>query len=381
MSIISSYAAPVSVTTSTSQELLGIYMRSYFESANAATTGTPTVNTATAIPATSGYYLISKGTTAYLWTPQFSSSTLIAAGRMNLGLWVSSTPSIDGSASAAFNAGSGSVSLTTTQTNDVIYVAVAIKSTATATISGGGLTWYSRGSRAVGTTGQIYTFYAIASSTLSAASITATLSTNRRFVLTAFAISGANTVSPFDSSLTTPASASGTSTTPSVTFTTSQTNDFIISTAFVNNNPTITLGTDYTLIANTAQSTQMRGVTEYKTGSDSGSQTSGYSLSNSNAWAIIGDAVVPASQAVSAVVSVSSTNSAGTTASTLVSSTNSGTITSSNNQVASVFDVASGTIPASGYIKVAITAPAASNFKVRWGAGVPTNFQIAFTYG
>jgi len=378
---VSSSATSVSITATSRQAKLGIFMYNYFENTNAPSSSSPiVVDTQSSIPASSGSFLIPKGTSAYLWTNQFSSATAIPSGKMTLDLWGGPTPALDGQASAGFNAASGSVSLTTTQTNDVVYVALAIRGTGTATISGGGLTWISRGSTAVGTTGQVKTFYAISSGTLSSASITATLSTSRRFVISAIGISGADTTSPFDPNLSTPAMSTGTSTNPSVSFTTTKSNDMVIGAAFINNNPTVNVGAAFNSIAITTSGSTMFGANEYKNGASSGSQTVSFSLSTSNAWALIGDALVPATAGTTILVSAYTTNSAGTTQSTLFSGLNSNNIPSNSGQVATVFSVASGNIPSLGYIKITLTAPLASTINIQWGNGKPTNFQIAYTY-
>lgn len=163
---ISSFATPVNVTFSSSQERLGILMRSYFENANAPLSGSsPSADTGITMPASSGSYVIPSGASAYLWTPQFSTTTLIPSGTMTLDLWAGPTPELDGKNSSGFNAVSGSIMLTTTKTNDLIYVLVAVKGSQTASISGAGLTWASRGlsSRSEG---RVYAFTAVSSGAL-----------------------------------------------------------------------------------------------------------------------------------------------------------------------------------------------------------------------
>ncbi len=51
-----------------------------------------------------------------------------------------------------------------------------------------------------------------------------------------------------------------------------------------------------------------------------------------------------------------------------------------SGQVANVFDAAAGSVPASGFIELVLTAPDSSAIKVYWGEGQPSNFQIYFTY-
>lgn len=167
--------------------------------------------------------------------------------------------SSDGSVSGSFNAASGSVSLTTANSNDVIYVVVSIRTTSSQTVSsvsGAGLTWNFRSARNSGTSAvRVEAWYAIASSPLSAASITVTLSAAAKFTLVAFGISGANTASPFDPNVSIPASADGNSATPSTTITTSNSNDFIIGALAAQGTVTATPGSGFTVIATPSTST------------------------------------------------------------------------------------------------------------------------------
>ncbi len=252
-----------------------------------------------AIVPSSGSFTIAKGTSAYLWTNQFSTATSIPTGKMTLDLWAtptSTTPSLDGSVSTARNSNTGSVTLTTTNAYDIIYVVVAVKGASTITVTAPtatGLTFTSRGAINNAENGKVWAWYAVSSSTFSGA-ISVTASTSTRFVLTAFGVSGANSATPFDSSLISNGTTlTGTSTSALVTVNPSSSNDFIIGAAYVNNNPTVTVGSGFTSIFNTASGT-MQGASEYKNSAASGSQTVSFALSTSQAWAMIGDAITPA---------------------------------------------------------------------------------------
>ena len=173
---------------------------------------------------------------------------------------------------------------------------VSTSGTPSVSISGGGLTWNSRGTQANGASGKVWAFYAVASSVLTSTAVTANLAPSQKFVLIAFGISGVNTSSPFDSNLGTVAKTTGSSSTASVSLTTASVNDFLIGALFVANNPTVTLGAEFSTVATTTYGTQLTGVGEYKNAPASGAQTIAFSLSSSNwQWAIIGDAVVPLS--------------------------------------------------------------------------------------
>ncbi len=383
--MISLSAAPVNITSSSSQAKLGIFMLSYFENANAPSSGTSvTVNTQTSIPTSSGSYLIPRGTSVYIWTTQFASSITVPSGKMILDLWAGSTtpaPSLDGQASASTNGASGSVSLTTTQTSDLIYVVVSTSSTPSVSISGAGLSWNLRGSIVNGRTGAVWTFYSISPSTLSSATITATLDSKQKFVILAFAVSGVNTSAPFDPNLGTVAMSTGSYSQPSVSFTTNFANDFLIGALYLNNNPTVTPSLGFSTIAVSNFANQVTGVAESENSESAGVQIAAFSLSSSNSWAIIGDALVPSTVGSTLSVSAYTTASSGANSNTLFSSFNTNTLSPNGGQVATVFPVTSGVIPAQGYVKIILTAPSTSDIVIQWGAGKPTNVQIALTYG
>lgn len=106
-----------------------------------------------------------------------------------------------------------------------------------------------------------------------------------------------------------------------------------------------------------------------------------YTLSSSTwTWALIGDAVVPATSGSTISISAYTTTSAGANSNTLFSGLNTNTLPSSSGQVSTIFSVTSSSIPALGYIKIVLTAPASSEISLQWGNGKPTNFQIAYTY-
>lgn len=121
--------------------------------------------------------------------------------------------------------------LTTAHTNDIIiaYVLGNADNPASTTVSGGSLTWHQRACSASGPTcgstpvSQIEEWYAIASSTLSSATITAANTGTTYLEVGVYGISGANTSSPFDGNASIP----GSSATTPVTVSTSNANDFI----------------------------------------------------------------------------------------------------------------------------------------------------------
>lgn len=256
--------------------------------------------------------------------------------------------------------------------------------TTVSSVSGGGLTWHHRGNAAYRNAGAIYTYYAIAPNPLSAAEITAEISVDSYFVLTAFGVSGVNTANPFDPGLPTiPAATLGTGSTASASFNAQTENDFLIGAILLNGVPAGSItGAGFTGISQRS-SGSITGATEYQNGEDSGIHTVSFSLGGSYPWVLIGDALVPAIPAGSDTlmkVSAFTTTSDGTVQNTLVNNQDVNITTQRGGQVARTFSTAPATIPASGYIKVVLTAPASSTIVVSWGTGKPTNIQICTAY-
>ena len=198
-------------------------------------------------------------------------------------------PTIDVSNTASTGgATSYTVSLTTTSTNDILYVAVSTGSSNTATISGGSLTWAQRASAAISGSRTLQTFWAL-KTTAGAITITVTLSGSSASSVVAFAISGANTASPFDT--TTSSTNTGSSTTASTTITTTN-NDLIIGAVGVRTaGVAITKATGFTAIGSVTSVDPEVGA-EYTTVTSP--QTNfgvSYTLGSSNNWAIIADAI------------------------------------------------------------------------------------------
>jgi hypothetical protein len=223
-------------------------------------------------------------------------SLLVLAALLNARAVYATGLAIDGSAQASGIASSHSLSLTTTSSPDVIYLSVVIQATG-ATVSSvsdtAGLTWKTRASI---TTGDIptYTWYAIAGSALSD-SITVTVSGTDYFTVIAFGISGADTSSPFDTNTAVPASTSGGTILPepSVSISTTGTNDMIIGIVGLFNSPTATPGSGFTTIQATSAQTPSS-LAEYQIVS---SAESNFAVDASDGgtntpWTIIADAVV-----------------------------------------------------------------------------------------
>src|SRR2546422_4685317 len=219
-------------------------------------------------------------------TYQLAVSNSVGAGSLAL----------DGFTSNQASSTSVSSPLTTTNSNDVIYVSVTAKGgTGINTPTATGLTFTLR--KSAGTTPKFATYYAIASSPLSAVSITATASGASYVIMNAFGVSGANTASPFDSNAAIPASNSGTGNSHSVTISTSNANDFLIGAVGIDD-PTDACSTatalgGFTKITDKGNVLRW-GASEYKIVSatqTSLSVTMSSNCSSSSTWVMIGDAV------------------------------------------------------------------------------------------
>ncbi len=382
---ITASAATVTVTQTRLQTNSGIVQNIYYETSSGPGSTTPATNTALTPSGGSGSYTISAGTSGYLWSPSFSTATTIPSSRMMLDIWASvssAAAGVDGSASASSGGGNTiSIALTTTKANDVLYVSVTVGGSATVSSvsSSPSLTWTRRLSVAFSTNRHLEVWYSIWSGS-GANTITITLSGSFNAAGVAFGISGANTLSPFDSNAAIPNSATGTAgTSATVTISTSNPTDLIIGALGLQGNPAVTTGSGFTVILTQTAGTGGGGNThtdsaEYQ--SVTTTQTNlavGYSWSGAEDWAIIGDAIVSA-QPVS--VTLHTTDSAGTLVSTLLATSNTNPLLTVETQVSTVYSIGSGSIPAGGYLELIIAAPASASITVYWGSGQQTNFQV-----
>ena len=88
---ISSFATPVTVTSTKLQAREGYLTNVYFETASGPGSSTPGTNTAQTPSGTSGSYSVPSGTSGYLWSPQFGSLTTVSAAAWVLDLWAAGT--------------------------------------------------------------------------------------------------------------------------------------------------------------------------------------------------------------------------------------------------------------------------------------------------
>lgn len=86
-------ATSVSVGSTTQQARVGFVDGVYFVNSNSLGSTTPAVNTAQTTPVSTGSYGVPKGSSAYLWSPQFASATTVPAGTWVLDLWAAGSKS------------------------------------------------------------------------------------------------------------------------------------------------------------------------------------------------------------------------------------------------------------------------------------------------
>ncbi|MCX6654844.1 MAG: hypothetical protein NTY03_06950, partial [Candidatus Bathyarchaeota archaeon] len=84
---IASSATLVPVASQRLQTKAGLLTYVYFETVSGPSSPTPSPNTAQTPPSGSSSYTINQGVTGYLWSPQFTSSTTISAGKWVVDLW------------------------------------------------------------------------------------------------------------------------------------------------------------------------------------------------------------------------------------------------------------------------------------------------------
>jgi len=107
-----------------------------------------------------------------------------------------------------------------------------------------------------------------------------------------------------------------------------------------------------------------------------GATTVSFTLGTSTTWAIIADGIKAATTQLT--VNAYTTSSTGTVQNTLIASGTTGTITPTKAQISTTPASSQGTIPASGYIEVQLTASA--SVTIYWGTGQLTSFQTPAVY-
>ena len=339
--------------TVTAQDANGITVTSY--------SGTPTLtySAGTINPATIGPFVYGVWTGLVTVTTPGTSVAITATGNGESGtsnrFEVTSALTLDTSNQADADTSTVQITLTTSQPNDLIYVSAAVGNAQSfgSITSSPSLTWTSRAT----VPGAADTLESWAAIMPTSGLITINIVVNTgpgHWAAAAFAVSGANTASPFDGTAQINHADSGTAIAP---ITTTHANDFVIGTVETSSNNALTTGTGYTSIV-TGEYAGYREVSdEYQVGSTTGTYTPSFTFTGTN-WDMIADAVQPAvgplialtptSGAVGSTVTVSGSDFA---ANSLI------TVKFDGTTVATPTSTAAGAIPSG----VTFTVPSATS--------------------
>lgn len=190
---------------------------------------------------------------------------------------------------------SGNITVSTNNAGELIYVVVEIASTTltVSSISSPNVSWQTSARKTVTNTNHLEVWWGTAAAALNNESITINLSTSgAQWRVIVAGIVGANLAAPFDTNASIPASATGSSTTPSVTISTSNPNDMILGLFCQGGSGTWTPGSGFSFLI--APSTYTNPVFDGEYEIVSATQTNlavSVTSSVSNAWAAIGDAI------------------------------------------------------------------------------------------
>ncbi len=206
--------------------------------------------------------------------------------------------SCSGTATATATATVTCSSTISASTSDVMIVFVTTSSgtPGTPSMSGGGITFNSRNTAS--TTGATAAeFWGVPTSAITSQTVSDTVSggTTPSIAMIAFTVTGADITGPFDPSLATPPTAvSGTTSSPTITFSTAGADDLVIGLAGTPAAVGLTAGTcssACTVIA-APSTTAQSGAAESYTTTTPGTQTVSFSSTLSITWVMFGDALV-----------------------------------------------------------------------------------------
>ena len=343
-------------------------------------------------------FALPAGSSMDLWSPRFASAASIPAGSLSLQLFADApAPALDGSATGAWSSGSTLAvsSFSTSKANDVVLVSIATyagSSSVTASSVADSLSkiaWQgSARSAYVSCSGTHEVthieWYGIAATAVTSDVITVALSgTPTGASAIVFGVSGADTTTPFDPSPGLPQAGtggcSGSGTTPAVSPVSTVADTDLVFALFGSSSSLAqsagAIGPATAGLVATQMTTGTSGAVEYETMSASQSSDSCGFASATVYWGVLCDALMPARQAIA--VSYYATNSAGVVQSTMASASPA-TITALYQTVS--VSSSAGTVPASGYVEVVVTAPAGAALTVYWGSPKPTLFEVASVY-
>jgi flagellin-like protein len=202
---------------------------------------------------------------------------------------------LDGSISSSVTTGNTiTLTLVTSNANDVLYLSWVGNGgdrSITGVSSSGTSGWTQRARISADNDHWLETWYATRT-TAGTTTITITMSSNNNgdCAAVAYGISGADLASPFDGNRRTNTGTNDGS--GSVTISTSNANDFILGAIGVDNAPTLTTGSGFTLIRSQAVGTSRITSDEYKIVSTTQSNLAvGYSFSSTEDWAMVVEAI------------------------------------------------------------------------------------------
>jgi hypothetical protein len=187
--------------------------------------------------------------------------------------------------------GSTTLAITTSTSQEIIYASFysQTENLGLSISSTPALTWnYRGGGNAIG---EIAVWWAV-SAIAQPVTITFTsshTSTFKDYVISAFCVKDANTVSPFDPNLSNAIFNDANSNSPSASITTTNPNDLVVGVLGFLNNKVITVGGGYTLL-DSVSNAGSSGAVEYKTAVTAGLSTPNFGLSNGVRWVEIADA-------------------------------------------------------------------------------------------
>lgn len=253
------------------------------------------------------------------YEPSFNSQTNQLCFSTPSGNYVVDPLALDGSGTCTASTMTCNASLTTSSSPDVIYVSEHADGNSCTTPTASGLTFTLRVNSHGGDGDCAAGYYAIASATISE-NIACNWTMSIAEACSVLGISGANTVSPFDSNGAIPCSSNGNTgptTVPACTISTSNANDFlIVGASSGNSHSTWTAGGSFSTVGLTCVSGWGRGCDAYEIVSSTQSSASvGFTFSSpDHFWDAYADAIVKASPTGPSIIQDQVCTGTGTTA-------------------------------------------------------------------
>ena len=342
-------------------------------------------------------FTLQAGSSMYLWSPQFGTSTNLPAGSLSVQLFADlPAPSLDGSGSGSWSSGTtmNVSSFSTTRPNEVVVLSIQTYKSSTSIgvtsvyDSQSEITWQTspRASLPSCSGTRLTTkieWYGVAQTVVVSDTILVTLSTTPTSAsVIAFGVAGADTTTPFDPATTPPltalSSCTGTASTPAISgISTAGDTGFVF--AAYGSYPSKTekagaIGALAGTLIGTVAGTGDSNAVEYVPVASSLAGSICSFGATATYWGGICDALIPMRQTVT--VSYLSTDSSGSVASPMVTGSPA-TITALYQPI--LLSSSSGSVPSSGYLRVMITAPDGTPLFVFWGSPRPTLFEVQST--